>query len=70
MMILLTPSRPSTPGSDHGIEFDDMNRFGKVRDGRDKELRDPDDVFIHAEERRKELARQRKRQPKGKKRAG
>jgi hypothetical protein len=34
----------------HGIESDDLNRFGKVRDARDKELRDPDDVFIHAEE--------------------
>jgi hypothetical protein len=54
----------------HGIESDDLYRFGKVRDARDKELRDPDDVFIHAEERRKELAQQRKKQPRGKKRAG
>jgi len=31
---------------------------------REKELRDPDDVFIHAEERRRELARQgKKRRP-------
>jgi hypothetical protein len=55
------------------IESDDLNRFGRVRDARDKELRDPDDVFIHAEERRKELAKQRKerkQQPKGRKRAG
>ena len=52
------------------IETDDLNRFGRVRDARDKELRDPDDVFIHAEERRKELAQQRKKQPKGRKRAG
>ena len=29
-----------------------------------KELRDPDDVFIHAEERRKELAKQKKRNKK------
>ena len=43
------------------IETDDLNRFGKIRDARDKELRDPDDVFIHAEERRKELAKQRKK---------
>ena len=43
------------------IETDDVNRFGKIRDARDKELRDPDDVFIHAEERRKELARQRRK---------
>ncbi len=54
----------------HGIESDDLYRFGKARDARDKELRDPDDVFIHAEERRKELARQRKKKPRGKKRAG
>lgn len=52
------------------IETDDLNRFGKVRDARDKELRDPDDVFIHAEERRRELARQRKKQPRGRKPAG
>jgi len=43
------------------IESDDLNRFGKVRDARDKELRDPDDVFIHAEERRRELAKRRKK---------
>src|SRR6476646_674445 len=54
----------------HGIEFDDLNRFGRVRDARDKELRDPDDVFIHAEERRKELAKQRKKQTMGANRAG
>jgi hypothetical protein len=44
-----------------GIESHDMFRFGKVRSAREKELRDPDDVFIHAEERRQELARQRKK---------
>ena len=34
------------------------------RVAREKELRDPDDVFIHAEERRRELARQgKKRRP-------
>ena len=54
----------------HSIETDDLYRFGKVRDARDKELRDPDDVFIHAEERRRELAKQRKKQPKGRKREG
>jgi hypothetical protein len=54
----------------HGIETDDQYRFGKVRDARDKELRDPDDVFIHAKERRKELARQGKKQPKARKREG
>ena len=43
------------------IESDDRNRFGRIRDARDKELRDPDDVFIHAEERRKELAKQQRK---------
>ena len=42
------------------IESDDMFRFGKARTAREKELRDPDDVFIEAEERRREIARQRK----------
>lgn len=50
----------------HQLELDDWNRFGKVRDARDKELRDPDDVFIQAEERRKQLARQRKQKRKKK----
>jgi hypothetical protein len=45
----------------HQLELDDWNRFGKVRDARDKELRDPDDVFIQAEERRKQLAKQGKK---------
>jgi hypothetical protein len=44
-----------------GIESHDMFRFGKVRSAREKGLRDPDDVFIQAEERRQELARQRKK---------
>jgi hypothetical protein len=33
-------------------------KFGKIRIAMEKRLRDPDDVFIHAEERRQELARQ------------
>jgi len=45
----------------HQLELDDWNRFGKVRDARDKELRDPDDVFIQAAERKKQLAKQRKK---------
>ena len=32
----------------HEIELDDRYRFGKVRLAREKELRDPDDVFFHA----------------------
>jgi hypothetical protein len=45
------------------VESRDQFRFGKVRMAREKELRDPDDVFIHAEERRRELARQGKKPP-------
>jgi hypothetical protein len=42
-----------------GVESEDFARFGKVRQAYEKELRDPDDVFIHAE-----LARQgKKRRP-------
>ncbi len=49
------------------IESRDQFRFGKVRLAREKELRDPNDVFIHAEERRRELARQGKQPPSLKK---
>jgi hypothetical protein len=35
-----------------------MSAIGAVPGSIEKRLRDPDDVFIHAEERRKELARQ------------
>jgi hypothetical protein len=45
----------------HQIELDDWGRFGKVRQAEEKRLRDPDDVFIHAAERKKELAKQRKK---------
>jgi hypothetical protein len=45
----------------HQLELDDWSRFGKARQRWEKYLRDPDDVFIHAEERRKELAKQRKK---------
>jgi len=48
----------------HQLELDDWNRFGKVRDARDKELRDPDDVFIQAAERKEQLAKQRKKRKK------
>jgi hypothetical protein len=42
----------------HQLELDDWGRYGKARAKWEKHLRDPDDVFIHAEERRKELAKQ------------
>jgi hypothetical protein len=48
----------------HQLELDDWNRYGKARQRWEKEVRDPDDVFIHAEERRKELAKQRKKATK------
>jgi hypothetical protein len=45
----------------HGTELEDWNRYGKIRQTREKELADPDDVFIKAEERRKELAKQKQK---------
>lgn len=45
----------------HDIEFDDWGRFGKIRQAEEKRLRDPDDVFIQAEERKRELAKKRKK---------
>jgi hypothetical protein len=48
----------------HGTELEDWNRYGKIRQAREKELADPDDVFIKAEERRKELAKRRKKAKK------
>jgi hypothetical protein len=41
----------------HQLELDDWGRYGKARQRWEKELRDPDDVFIHAEERKKQLAK-------------
>jgi len=45
----------------HQFELDDWGEYGKARQGWEKHLRDPDDVFIHAEERRKQLAKQGKK---------
>jgi len=45
----------------HQLELDDWGRYGKIRDKWEKHLRDPDDVFIQAEERKKQLAKQRKK---------
>ena len=45
----------------HQIELDDWGEYGKARQKYEKHLRDPDDVFIHAKERRKQLAKQRKK---------
>ena len=48
----------------HAIELDDWGRFGKIRQAEEKRLQDPDDVFIHAEERRREINRKAKRKEK------
>jgi hypothetical protein len=45
----------------HTTELDDWGRYGKIRQAEEKRLRDPDDVFIHAEERRRELRKKRKK---------
>ena len=44
----------------YDIELSDWGRFGKIRQAREKELADPNDVFIHAEERRRELRKKSK----------
>jgi len=49
----------------HSLELDDWGRYGKAREKWEKHLRDPDDVFIHAEERRKQLAKQREKHLRG-----
>ena len=48
----------------HDLELDDWNHHGKARQRWEKHLRDPDDVFLQAEERKKQLAKQRKRTTK------
>jgi hypothetical protein len=45
----------------HQLELDDWNRHGKARQRWEKYLRDPDDVLREAEERKKQLAKQRKK---------
>jgi hypothetical protein len=45
----------------HQTELDDWSRFGKIRQAEEKRLRDPDDVLIHAKERRQELRKKRKK---------
>jgi hypothetical protein len=42
-------------------ELADWARFGKVRQAQEKELRDPNDVFIHARERKEAIARERRK---------
>jgi hypothetical protein len=45
----------------HATELEDWGRFGKIRQAEEKRLRDPDDVFIHAQERKEEIARERRK---------
>lgn len=45
----------------HATELEDWGIFGKIRQAEEKRLRDPDDVFIHAQERKKEIARERRK---------
>jgi|SRR4051794_9081841 hypothetical protein len=47
----------------HETELADWARFGKVRQSREKELRDPEDVFIYAKERKAQLAKKQKKKP-------
>jgi hypothetical protein len=50
-----------------GVEADDSFRHGQVRTAWEKEMTDPDDVFLKAEERRKEIARQQRKVKRGSK---
>jgi hypothetical protein len=45
------------------VELHDWYRYGKVRQAWEKYLKDPDDVFIEAKERREQLRRQKKKRP-------
>jgi hypothetical protein len=45
----------------HQLELDEWGRYGKIRQRWEEYLRDPDDVLLQAEERKKELAKQRKK---------
>jgi hypothetical protein len=45
----------------HATELEDWGRFGKIRQAEEKRLRDPDDVFIHVQERKEEIARERRK---------
>src|SRR5262249_13910678 len=49
------------------LETEDWARFGKVRQAMEKHLRDPDDVFIHADERRAQLKKARRKKQNTKK---
>jgi hypothetical protein len=48
----------------HDLELNEWSHHGKARQRWEKYLRDPDDVFLQAEERKKQLAKQRKKTTK------
>jgi hypothetical protein len=45
----------------HQDELDDWARFGEVRAAYEKQIEDPDDVLMDAEDRKRELKRQKRR---------
>ncbi|MGB9121193.1 MAG: hypothetical protein WCE73_11280 [Candidatus Angelobacter sp.] len=45
----------------HQLELDDWNEYGKARQRWEKYIRDPNDILIQAAERKKELAKKRKK---------
>ena len=45
----------------HQLELDDWGEYGKARQRWEMHLRDPDDVFIQAAERKKQLAKQKRK---------
>jgi phosphatidylserine/phosphatidylglycerophosphate/cardiolipin synthase-like enzyme len=45
----------------HQLELDDWNEYGKARQRWEKYLLDPNDVLLKAEERKKQLAKKRKK---------
>jgi hypothetical protein len=52
----------------HSKELDDWSRYGKIRQTWEKKLRDPDDVLLAAEKRKRELKKAHKQAPdKGRK---
>jgi hypothetical protein len=45
----------------HQLELDEWGHYGRVRQRWEKQMRDPDDVLLQAEERKRQLAKQRKK---------
>ena len=45
----------------HQLELDEWGSYGKARQRWEKYLRDPDDVLLQAKERKKQLAKQRRK---------